>query len=493
MKVAICYPPLDSKNGVPLLSQNRQFQWFKSPTFIYPVVPALAATLLYEAGHQVYWLDGIAENLSFNSWFRKLKKERPDLILIETKTPVIKKHWQIINRLKKIKKKNWDLKIVLVGDHVTALPKESFKYSQVDYVLTGGNYDFLFLNLVNHLTKGKKLQPGIYYRQKGKVKNTGKFKLNHNLNKLPFINRDLTKWENYAFKNGIYKYTPGTYIMAGRDCWHRINGGCTFCSWTTLYPTYNVRTPANVLKEVRKLVDKYDLKEIMDDTGTFPGGSFLKEFCQGMIKSGINKKINFNCNLRFGFLTKKDYTLMARAGFRLLLFGLESANQKTIDRLNKNIKVKNVEKELQLIQEVNKKEKGHLEPHLTFMIGYPWEDKKDALNTLNFARNLFKKGLLDTLQATVMIPYPGTKLFNLAKKQKWLTTTNWDDYDMKKPVLKTSLTDKEVLNTTQEIYKSFLTPKFIFKKLKSIKTLADIKFYARAAKQVIGHYLDFKK
>ena len=60
MKIVIGYPPLESKKGTALLSQNRQFQWFSSPTYIYPVIPASTATLLAKNGHQVLWLDGIA-------------------------------------------------------------------------------------------------------------------------------------------------------------------------------------------------------------------------------------------------------------------------------------------------------------------------------------------------------------------------------------------------------------------------------------------------
>ena len=45
MKVMIAYPPIKTDKGVPLLSQNRQFQYFNNPTFIYPVVPATAATV----------------------------------------------------------------------------------------------------------------------------------------------------------------------------------------------------------------------------------------------------------------------------------------------------------------------------------------------------------------------------------------------------------------------------------------------------------------
>ncbi len=118
------------------------------------------------------------------------------------------------------------------------------KNSEVDYVLTGGDYDFLLLNLLEYLNgKAKVLETGIWYKTDGEVKTTGKFLLNHDLNVLPFIDRDLTKWHLYAYKNGNFKVTPGTYTMVGRDCWWRKNGGCTFCSWPTLYPVFRTRSP----------------------------------------------------------------------------------------------------------------------------------------------------------------------------------------------------------------------------------------------------------
>ena len=85
MKISISFPPLESEKGVPLLTQNRQFQWFKDPTFIYPVIPAYAATLLNKNGFDVIWDDGIAEGLSYNEWLLRLKNEKPDVVAIETK------------------------------------------------------------------------------------------------------------------------------------------------------------------------------------------------------------------------------------------------------------------------------------------------------------------------------------------------------------------------------------------------------------------------
>jgi len=47
--------------------------------------------------------------------------------------------------------------------------------------------------------------------------------------------------------------------------------------------------------------------------------------------------------MRFGSIRKnKDYEFLANAGFRFILFGLESANQKSLDRINKNLKVEQI-------------------------------------------------------------------------------------------------------------------------------------------------------
>jgi radical SAM superfamily enzyme YgiQ (UPF0313 family) len=280
------------------------------------------------------------------------------------------------------------------------------------------------------------------------------------LDKLPFIDRDLTCWKLYAYKNSNYSRTPGTYTMFGRDCWW---GKCTFCSWTTLFPgeKYRVMSPKRALDEVGYILDNHPVREIMDDSGTFPVGDWLREFCQGMIKRGYHKKIKIDCNMRFNSgLTKKDYQLMAKAGFRFLLYGLESANQKTLDRINKNLKVEQIEPVVKMAKGAG------LWPHVTIMIGYPWETKKEAQKTLQMAKRFFKSGWVDTLQATVVIPYPGTPLFKQCQENGWLKTENWDRYDMKEPVMKTPMKDEEVMGLVRGLYSSFWSPQFVLRKVK---------------------------
>jgi radical SAM superfamily enzyme YgiQ (UPF0313 family) len=488
MKVCISYPPIENQKGTLLLAQNRQFQWFSEPTYIYPMVPAYAATFLKNAGYEVIWDDGIAEEKSYEQWLRDVTKSAPDLVVIETKTPVVKKHWAIIDDLKRIIS---DVKVALVGDHVTALPKESMESSKVDYVIEGGDYDFLLLNLVNYLNgQTKTLEPGIWYRENGEIKNSGRFVLNHDLNTLPLIDRDLTKWWLYSEKNGNYKKTPGTYTMVGRDCWWRKNGGCTFCSWPTLYPTFRVRKPESLVKEVGMLIEKYKVKEVFDDTGTFPVGKWLKKFCELMIEHGYNDEIYFSCNMRFGVLNSEDYKLMKKAGFRMLLFGLESANQKTLDMLNKGITINDIVKGCRMASEAG------LEPHITIMVGYPWETKEEALQTLKLAKKLLAKGWATTLQVTVVMPYPGTKMYKEALTNNWFRVkpTDYERFDMTEPVLKTpDMKPLEVMKLCDDIYKLFLSPEYILRHITRMKSWDNISYSIRGLLKIIGHVKDFKR
>ncbi|MEK7774019.1 MAG: radical SAM protein [Deltaproteobacteria bacterium] len=488
IKVSISYPPLESENGVPLLTQNRQFQWFNSPTYIYPVVPAYAATMLERDGFEVTWDDAIAEEKPYGEWLKDIYRRRPDLIAIESKTPVIKRHWRIIRDLKGLDP-DWKPCVALMGDHVTALPHESMQYSPVDFVITGGDYDFLLLNLCRVMEEGPVeenadlLEPGIWYRSGAKALNTGRFKLEHDLKRLPRIDRILTRWHLYSEKNGNYKRLPGAYTMAGRDCWW---AKCSFCSWTTLYPRFRVRTPESLLEEVGSLISGFGVKEIMDDTGTFPTGKWLQTFCEGMIETGFNKKIFFDCNMRFGALTGQDYGLMKKAGFRLLLFGIESANQGTLDRLNKGVTAEGIIESCRLAREAG------LYPHITIMFGYPWESYEEAENTIRLGRHLLKKGYAWTVQATVVIPYPGTPLFNYCKENGYLLTEDWDQYDMRGPVIKTPYPSRDVSRLVQQIYSTAFNHEFLLRRIFSIRDADDIRYFLRAGGKVLGHLLDFK-
>ena len=480
MRVMITYPPLEGK-GSPMLTQNRQFQWMHQPSYLYPCVPASAATYLRHLGHEVLWNDCIAEHKDMAQFNRLLDDFQPDLIAMETKAPVVRQHWALVER---IKQRVPHARVVFFGDHIAKQPEETLSNSQVDFCFTGGDYDFSLASLVGHLERGSALGTGIHYRLgDGSLANTGPYKHEGNLEELPWVDRHLTNAHLYFEK--WKKRLPFMWTMAGRDCpWAK----CTFCSWTNQYPRFRTVSPEHLVAEMNMLVKDYGAREIFDDTGALPGGGWLTRLCEGMIASKLNEQIIFDCNFRYDYFTPKNAALMRKAGFRKLIIGLESANERTLDILNKNLTRE------QIIEGSKMAAAEGLQVQLTLMVGFPWETREDAYETLRLARYLMHNGLAHHLQATVIMPYPGTPLFDLCQRHGWIrfAPDAYERYDMTEPVCElTDMNEEEVVRMAGQFYKLFFHPRFIARQLRDLRSLEDLDYLTRGVKAIWSHIKDF--
>ena len=484
-KVLVGYPPVESAKGTALLSQNRQFQYFQVASFLFPVAMGTAATMARDNGYNVIWYDAISEYMNTEVYDRMLAREKPDIFFFETKAPVVKKHWDSVKHLKQ---KFPEMKIVMCGDHVSYDARESMENSPVDYVIRGGYYDFAFCELLDALKDGRKIPSGIWHRDnKGEIVDNGRYIFNGNLDVYPIIDRKLTKNHNYQIEFNL-KGRPLAYIMSGRDCWY---GKCTFCVWDhTLYPKgqFKVRSPENVMKEVKYLVDECGVKEIFDDCGTITVGPWLEKFCRLMIESGYNRKVMYSGNMRFGAVDFEQYKMMRRAGFRLLKYGLESGCQKTIDKLDKGTKIDEV------ISSCRDATNAGLTVHLTMMVGYPWETREDAMQTVQLAKALMTRGYAEILQSTVIVPYPGTPLYEEGQEKGWFrfNPKDYERFDMTEPVFKTpDMTPDEIQKLCQMNYSIYLDPRYILRQAGRMRDVNDFFYNLKGIKAVVGHIVQF--
>src|SRR2546425_8691642 len=113
------------------------------------------------------------------------------------------------------------------------------------------------------------------------------------------------------------------------------------------------------------------------------------------------------------------------------------------------------------------------------------------MKTVNTAQYLLKKAYAKTWQVTIVIPYPGTQLFEQAKQNGWLKTEDWERYDMREPILKTPMKEEEVMEIVQGLYKVAFDPEFIMRKILSIRSVKDLRFIHRGFKNILGHINDF--
>ncbi|MCE5300015.1 MAG: radical SAM protein [Spirochaetia bacterium] len=498
MRVAFVYPPFLKDGKIPLLGQNRQFKYTHSGQIkIFPLIPAYTVTMLKQAGHEALFLDAINRGMDGAQFEKQLFDFKPDMIVLETKTPIIKDHWKWADYIKLQKP---ECKLVFTGDHVSFFPEETLQKCKADYVAAGGDFDVSILNLVRYLEGRGGMPAGIYYRAPvaslpqhagiHEIKNSGRPMLFDNLDSLPFIDRDLTRWSIYG---EAYLYRPAAYILSGRGCGREgkeLGGTCTFCIWQHAFwqRRARLRSAKNVADEIEMLVKKYGVYEIFDDNESGPVWSqlWLEEFLHEIEKRGLKGKFVFSCNARAENLTEEKCRLMKAIGFRLLKVGLESGSTETLHRIGK---LETVE---EIMENVKRAKRYGFRVMLTMMVGYPWETVKDVKLTYKAAKNmmLYKTHFGDSLQASIIMPYPGTPLYREAENNGWLTdeAKDYEKMDMEHDILKSNYDNARWCKKMWNIHKN---PLFLMKSLLTLRDKRDWALAVRGVKSLVGHTKDY--
>ena len=458
MKIAISYPPIVNKYGQKaMVSQNRNVQYFKEPTYLMPITYAQAATWLKREGHDVYWDDGNAQLKTYEEWERDLVRWNPDIVVLESTTPVMKFYWDVVKSLK-IKLPNSIL--IMTGYHSMRKPEETMMESPVDLVIRSSNVDFVLNRLVGFIENNKSWRltcslEGLHIRMAdGSIRSTGNFRQVEPLDKSPLIDRDLVGWKKYAYENGNFLQTPGTYSTSViRDC---MFGKCTFCRYNGPDLTFSMMSVERSLDEYEELIKRYGAKEIFDDSGVWYRGREARQFAQGIIDRGLNKKnCYFGINTRFEYLDEETIKLMGEANFRFVLLGYEAADEETLIRLNKGYQLQHVENCLKWLT------KYGMHPHLTVMVGYYWQTQEQLDKTVTEVRRIMKRGLARTLQVTLCTPLDYTPYHQECIDNGVLLAKHYDDHDMSKLIVKTPIPHDNYYRAVREMYQVAFNPIFI--------------------------------
>jgi anaerobic magnesium-protoporphyrin IX monomethyl ester cyclase len=466
MRISISYPPIINNLGQKaMVSQNRNVQFFKKPTYLLPVIHAQAATWLKQEGHEVLWDDANAQLKNYEQWLTDLEKWAPDIIVVESTTPVMKFYW---NASKQIKEKLPNSILVMTGFHSMRKPEETLKNSPIDVVLRSSHVDFVLHRLVSYIANNPSWRltcaiDGLTIRMKeNEIRSTGNFRQVEPLDRSPLVDRELVQWKNYAFENGNFLRTPGTYATSViRDC---MFGKCTFCRYNGPDLTFSMMSVERSLDEYEDLIINKGAKEIFDDSGVWYRGKEAREFALGIIKRGLHKKgCYFGINTRFEYLDEETIRILGEANFRFVLLGYEAADEETLQRLNKGYQLQHVENCLRWLT------KYGLHPHLTIMVGYYWQTKSQLENTVLEVRRLMYSGLARTLQVTLCTPLDYTPYHQECIREGVLLTDDYDDFDMSKLIVKTPIAHDEYYKAVKQMYSIAFSPKFIFRQFLFLK------------------------
>ncbi len=481
MKVLIIHPPWPGL-GFGLRSQNRWPRKRGDKTNRYPILLCYTATLLKQNGYDVKYIDSVYQDFDYDKTLNEISKFDPDVLFFETATPTFNYD---CNFVKMVKNRFSNLLVLVAGSHVTFDPIGSMKKSKIDIIIKG-EQDYTTLNVINAIKNKKSLGniKGICYRESNKNKNRIINNLNapliKDLDKLPFPDRDLIPHKWYI--EGHVKYTPFTFVMGTRGC----PNNCSFCLWPHVYYNHKVRfrSPSNICDELEWLIEKYGMKEIFFDDATF---NVTEKGAIDISKEIIRRKIRivWSCSARVDKVSKEMLYWMKKSGCKLICYGGESMNNKTLIKTNKKITPQQIKDAISLTKKLG------ITVHMNFMIGFPWETRSDMEKTINSAIKLDP----DTVQFSLVFPHPGSKMYEEALTKDWFhkeALNNLEMFDMTYgPVLKSKISREELMKIVNKSHaKFFFRPKYLLKTLIRIRDKEELLRIVKGAKSlVIGKIL----
>lgn len=170
-------------------------------------------------------------------------------------------------------------------------------------------------------------------------------------------------------------------VMVGKGCYH---DECTFCDIPFINrispKRYRTRPAEKLAADIDTLAAKYDCRHFLLADEALPP-RLLDRIADALAPLRRSDLVfSGYARLEPGF-TKPVCEKLARAGLRRLYFGLESADQGTLDRMHKGIRTENASIVLQ-----NCRDAG-IRFHVFSMIGFPGEDHASARRTIAFFKD----------------------------------------------------------------------------------------------------------
>jgi len=372
-----------------------------------------------------------------------------------------------------------DSTIVMGGPHCTYFPEETLQdCPAVDYVVSREGEETM-LELVG-LLEGNVRQPedvlGLTYRENGRVR-TNPPRPFLDVNDLPIPAYHLFPLSKYSLQPTVYKRLPTYTTLVSRGC----PFSCTFChGFDILGRKVRYREVDLALGELQILIRDFGARGFMFHDSTFTlDMDWVTEFCEGILRQELD--VTWMCLTRSDRVTNGLLSLMKRAGCYGISFGVESANQKSLDMLRKNTSVEQNREAIRMAKSVG------MYVTATYMLGLPGEDERDVLNTIQFA----KENPTHIAHFFWPIPYPKTHFYEQCRDDGGLMENpRWENFNIyaKQPVYVNPRLGYEKMRRLQRqaIRSYYSSPRVLYMNLRSISSLTDLKKYAKAALALLG-------
>ena len=346
---------------------------------------------------------------------------KPDMVAISALYYIQR---DIFHRIaKKIKEINSDIKVVFGGHYPTHITNLALGDENVDYAIISEG-ELGLSDLIEGLNSPAGIEnvEGIAFKKDGKI-----IKNERNNFWKGFKDSKRLPWGDvhmeYYFKEGrialsrIYKREELKLgaMTATRGC----PNACTFCSSSRFFQCrWRYREVDSIVDEIKFLKDNYGVNTIVFNDENM---AVYKEWFLKLLDELKKLNVKWFAGAGLSVRTVNDEEIikkMYESNVAVFEIAVETGNAETMKKIKKPLTISEVENTVKLIRKYGN---GFILGF--FIVGFPFETKKQVIDTLDFMGKLE----LDWSALYCFQPFPGTELYDYCIENNLMAEYNAGD------------------------------------------------------------------
>lgn len=435
-----------------------------------PIGMLMIGSVLEQAGHAVSLIDMDADGATLDDISTAIANKSVDVLGLTAVTPTFPSCVSIATAMKA---RFPHLVTVLGGIHVTVATQEAATHACFDYLIVGEG-ERTIVELLGAIAARRTVAgiSGITYRENGHVRTTSSRALEENLDALPFQAMHLLhNIKNYAPADATH--LPALPVMVSRGC----PAKCTYCQTKQIFgQQLRYRSPEHVIREIRGLVSRYNLKELhfLDDVLT-ANRPFIRELCKRLADEPYKLHLEVANGLRADMVNEEILGLLKSVGLKNVGFGVESGNERVLKIIKKHLTKDQIRRAFATAKNLGFKTWGF------FIVGLPGDDLASVMDTINFAIELnptYAKFL-------ILKPFPGSEVFHYLEDRGLIFNKDLSQYGTYTPPVHRleTLSADDIFRLQKLAYRRFyFRPAKVVEQLRLMTSLGRAVSVARGAR-----------
>ncbi len=488
MKILILNPP--NENTLSEFSDEKSDEYIETDDFgKFPPLGALYVLSYleqYTRGHDLFFKDCVAENVTHSGLRDYIDLIRPDVVGITSFTHSL---IDVMMSAKTVRELNPAVHLCLGGHHPIAFPFEAAQLKEFDTIVVGEG-EIAFTQLINAIEQKKIYTDirGVYTKDTIKKCKGNEYKKDsrflhkvcvppayiEDINSIPPPNREYIKHINYQSIVGVSSRLAT--MISSRGCPFR----CTFCD--VPLKQYRKRDIKLVVDEIEFCLKMgYDEMHFYDDLFNITPERVI-QFCDEIKRRDLRFKWDFRG--RVDRVTFNSLKRFKEAGGRMISFGIETGTDEGLKELKKGFKSEQAREVLKWCRDLG------IITIADYMIGLPSE--KSAQDIKANINQLITYDP-DYAQFAILSLYPNTEIYEQAIRKGLIKSGKWNEWvmdpsaDFEIDHWNEFLSTPDLVRLQRLAYRKFyLRPKIIFRSLLRITSFYELKTKIRGALKVIG-------